>query len=76
MPLTLSINIKLMNRPKLKPIQCFQINGSDLYSRISSLEPFLHESPTILTPFLNKTLRSLALAFTCCSKPAIFFPFQ
>ncbi|GAY57702.1 hypothetical protein CUMW_181440 [Citrus unshiu] len=40
MPLTLSINIKLMNRPKLKPIQCFQINGSDLYSRISSLEDF------------------------------------
>ncbi|KAI6697353.1 hypothetical protein NL676_017472 [Syzygium grande] len=34
-------------------------------------QPFLQESPTILNPFLNRTLSSFALSFTCCSKPAI-----
>ena len=33
--------------------------------------PFLHESPTIFTPFLNRTVSPLALSFTCCSNPAI-----
>nr|KJB27451.1 hypothetical protein B456_005G202100 [Gossypium raimondii] len=34
-------------------------------------QPFLHDSPTIFTPFLKKTLSSLALSFICCSNPAM-----
>ncbi|GKV36733.1 hypothetical protein SLEP1_g44832 [Rubroshorea leprosula] len=33
--------------------------------------PFLHESPTILTPFLKRTLSSFARSFTYCSNPAM-----
>lgn len=34
-------------------------------------QPFLQESPTILNPFLNRTVSSLALSFTWSSKPAM-----
>lgn len=36
---------------------------------LTLFHPFLHESPTIFTPFLSKTLSSLALSFICCSNP-------
>ncbi|KAL9382639.1 hypothetical protein Peur_025674 [Populus x canadensis] len=35
---------------------------------LTLIHPFLHDSPTILTPFLNKTVSSLALTFTLFSK--------
>nr|POE84095.1 hypothetical protein CFP56_65308 [Quercus suber] len=38
-----------------------------IYQRLICLtlfQPFLHESPTIFTPFLKKILSSLALSFT------------
>lgn len=36
---------------------------------LTLFHPFLHESPTIFTPFLSKTLSSLALSFIFCSNP-------
>ncbi|KAL4363929.1 hypothetical protein GQ457_04G005540 [Hibiscus cannabinus] len=38
---------------------------------LTLFQPFLHDSPTIFTPFFKKTLSSFALSFTCCSNPAI-----
>lgn len=35
--------------------------------------PFLHESPTIFTPFLKKVFKSLALSLTWCSKFPIYW---
>lgn len=48
--------------------------GMSIAQRLMCLtlcQPFLHESPTTLTPFFTKILRSQALFFTCCSNSPI-----